>query len=126
MYYGWLPFLQLTELPFAFDVDMGHILGQHGYNEANRYVKSMFCWNLSHVDALRCLITFTFVAVCSGPNSNGPEISDPEASNLGYSIIWYRYPHGIGWSIDGKVARWMYAHYYYNGKRVYICQAWLS
>ena len=127
-YHGWLPYIPLAQLPFNFNIDMGYILARHSYNPSNFYLKSMFCWNLSHINALWWLITYAFVAVCGSPYSR-PFVSWPRASSnqrCDYAVVRYWYPYGIGWSIDGRVARWLYLHYRYDGHMVFICQAWPS
>ena len=127
-YHGWLPFIPLAQLPFHFNINMGHILARHGFNQSHFYLKSMFCWNLSYVDALWQLITYAFVAVCGSPHSNGPMDTCPWVSGqgCGYAVIRYWYPYSIGWLINGRAARWIYLQYRYNGHIVFICQTWLS
>ena len=125
-YHGQLPYIPLAQLPFNFNIDMGHILAQHGYNMSKFYEKLMFCWNLSHIDALWQLITYAFVAVCGGSHSR-PFVTHPRArgsQRCDYAIVRYQNPYGISWLIDGRAARWLYLCYRYDGHMVFICQAW--
>ena len=128
-YQGQLPYLHPAQLPFCFNINMGHILTRHGFNNDNFNVKSMFCLEMLHGLALWQLITYAFVAECSSPDSKGPIDTHPwvvSGQDCDYRVVHHWSPFGIGWSIQGRVARWLYIRYMYNVYMVFICQAWPS
>ena len=96
-YMGWvdyssqLPSVFPASLPFMLNIDLGHILAQHGYTD--RFLKSMFCLGLSYYNALWWLITHAFVAVCGGPHSR-PFDTHVRASSqgCGYAVVRYNTP----------------------------------
>ena len=49
----------------------------------------MFCRDLLNHQALWHLITFAFVAVFDGPNSNGPKVIDPGTNDPEYAVVKY-------------------------------------
>ena len=127
-YAGWLPYLlPVHQLPYIFNINLGHIMASHGYNSQCFYEKSMFCRDLSHPHVLWWLIAHAFVTVCIS-QSNGPIDTHPRASShaCDFAVIRYMYPYGIGWSMHGRGARCLYLRYMYNGHTVFICQAWPS
>ena len=126
-YSSWLLSVFPTSVPFMLNIDLGHILAQHGYTDNHSFLKSMFCLALSYYDALWWLITHAFVAVCRGPHSRPFDTHVRACSQgCGYAVARYKYPFGIGWSIEGKAARWLYIRHSFDGQIVFICQAWLS
>ena len=128
-YQGQLPYLHPAQLPFCFNINMGHILTRHGFNNDNFNVKSMFCLKCLHGLALWQLITYAFVAECSSPDSKGPI-----DTHLGLSLVrivttelYITDPHlALVGQSSGRVARWLYIRYMYNVYMVFICQAWPS
>ena len=110
------PYLPPVQLPYNFNINLGHIMASHGFNSQHFYVKSMFCRDLLHSNVLWQLITHAFVTVC-GSQSSSPMDTCPRAGShaCDYAVIRYKYPYGIGWSVHGRVARWLYLRYRYNG-----------
>ena len=86
-------------LPYQFEINLGHILDQHGFKTDNKYVKSMFCTDLSEHLAFWHLITFAFVAVFDNPKSNGPDVIHSGAEDPEYLVTKYQYSFRLGWSI---------------------------
>ena len=84
-----------------FQITMGHILDSHAFDEGKKYVKSMFCKDLSNPLVLRNLIIFAFVTTFRDPNSNGPTTVSRWAKCPDYSVVRYSFPYGLGWSCKG-------------------------
>ena len=126
-YSNWLPYILPAELPFVLNIDVGHILAQHGFTDNHCYLKSMFCLNLSYANALWWLIAHAFVTVCGGSYSR-PINTHHRASSqcCDYAVVRYWYPFGISWLIQDRAARWLYLRYQYNGCTVFIHQTWPS